>query len=141
MPSGTLFPLEAGCGPTPTQKYVSETTKTKNKKSAQNIIYLTFSGSIVAEAFDPNRLGINDFYQVRAHAFAGFWELWDSLSLGRLKLLWNVDVAERLLAADVVDSQPLDLGQFFPVRQIDGDVFVVILAQHVRPVIKHIKQP
>jgi len=62
MSSGTLVPFDAGCGPTPTQKYVSVSKFfiLYIKIGAKFIFILTFSTAIVAEALDSDGFRVDD---------------------------------------------------------------------------------
>lgn len=49
----------------------------------------------------------------------------------RFELFGNVDVAEIVLAIQIVDGQPFDFGQFLVVGQTKGEILVEVAFENV----------
>ncbi len=57
------------------------------------------------------------------------------LNIRRFKVFRDVDVAEGVVEAEVVDGKPLELGDLLGVGQGDGDLVVEVAVQHVRTIL------
>ena len=54
---------------------------------------------------------------------------------GRLEILGDVDVSEGIVEAEVVDGEPLEVGDPLPVGQGHGDLLVEVALQDVGPAV------
>lgn len=59
-----------------------------------------------------------------AEAARSLWARW-------LEFFWDVDVTEVVLAAEIVDRQPLHFGDALVVRQLDCEFFVEVALEYV----------
>lgn len=83
------------------------------------------------EVGDSNRLGIDNFHGITVNAVTSPFEASDPLDHGRLKVIGDEDVPEVVLRVQVVDREPLDVGEFLVVREFQREFFVEVSLQDV----------
>lgn len=86
-----------------------------------------------------DRFRIENLDRLAAHAVILFRETATFLRHRRLELLRNVDVAEIVLAVQVVHGKPLDFGDLFIVGQAQREVLVEVALENVGTVVGRVK--
>lgn len=84
-----------------------------------------------AELGNANRLGVQYLERITFYAVSGAFEAANLLHDGRLKVVRNEHVAKVILRVQVVDGDPLDVGDFLVVRQSQREILVEVPFQDV----------
>jgi hypothetical protein len=92
-----------------------------------------FGLPVVPKLVQFDSFSVDDLDRPRGHLMRFPRQLRYFLYGGRLELLRDVDVPERVLTQQVVNREPLDVCDFFVVRERQGEVFLQVSPQNIGP--------
>lgn len=87
--------------------------------------------TVIGKVGNSDRLRVQQLNTVAADVVTQLAEGSSALCRRRFKLFGNVNVAEVVLTAQVIDREPLHFGDSLVVRQCDREIFVEVAFQDV----------